>query len=683
MQPLRRILKKGPPLLLAQEVAWRIQKRWEKRRILAQLNERRSCPVTFRNIPYYRPAVSSLNKTSQELLIAFADEVCEGRFPFMGYGTVDLSRKPKWNVDFVSGMDWPAIPLDNRHCMRFDASDVKVPYELSRLQFLPVLGKAHLITGDERYRDAAKELLSDWMQANPVGVGVNWSLAMEAALRSMSICFLLNLLSPLRAEEQSWLTAVTSSLWQHLVYIEAHIEFSHLISSNHYLSNIVALYCLSLFLEGAKMEQKRRHYRERIEATIVQQVYEDGGDYEASTGYHVLVTQMFFSALLLMRASNDHPGSAFLERARRMNRVMADLASPSGELPHLGDCDDGRVELLLDDVQQMLMLPVPERNSLRVSNLLGLGKCLFGEGSGSVEDAAWYGLSCPNRTCWPQPQINRDSICSVKVLLNSGIAVLRHGSAELLFFAVPNGIAGKGSHTHNDKLSFVLRVSGQEVLCDCGTGCYTRDIAMRNRFRGTAAHNTLLIDGTEQNRIDDGRRGLFILGNEALVSRIEEGREGKDCFVRASHAGYRSLGVSHVRTIRSVGDERSFVVEDELLGNGIHDFEFNLQLAPNRNAQVSAAEDGILCRILGDPQVELTVSGPAGLQGAIQPSLVSSTFGATIPAWRLRFWGRAVVPARITTRMSWADRIEMASSQPDSAMETKIRGAVAQGACQV
>jgi len=97
-----------------------------------------------------------------------------------------------------------------------------------------VLGKAHLITGDERYRDAAKELLSDWMQANPVGVGVNWSLAMEAALRSMSICFLLNLLSPLRAEEQSWLTAVTSSLWQHLVYIEAHIEFSHLISSNHY-----------------------------------------------------------------------------------------------------------------------------------------------------------------------------------------------------------------------------------------------------------------------------------------------------------------------------------------------------------------------------------------------------------------------------------------------------------------
>jgi len=83
-------------------------------------------------------------------------KVCEGRFPFLGYGTVGLGRQPRWNVDFVSGLDWLQIPLENRHCMRFDGSDVKVPYELSRLQFLPVLGKAHVITGEERYREVAK-----------------------------------------------------------------------------------------------------------------------------------------------------------------------------------------------------------------------------------------------------------------------------------------------------------------------------------------------------------------------------------------------------------------------------------------------------------------------------------------------------------------------------------------------
>src|SRR3989454_5952786 len=365
-----------------------------------------------------------------------------------------------------------------------------------------------------------------------------------------------------------------------------------------------------------------------------------------------------------------------------MFRFLGTVASASGELPQVGDCDDGRVELLLDDVQQMLLLSVPERNSLRVSNLLGVGKCLFDEGCGSAEDAKWYGLTDPTRIPYAEPKVTPCSVDSIKVLPKSGIGVLRHGSAELLFFAIPNGIFGKGSHTHNDKLSFVLRVGGQEILCDSGTGCYTRDTTKRNRFRSTAAHNTLLIDGTEQNRIDPGPIGLFILGNEAAVSQIQEGRGARGCFLRASHTGYCSLGVTHTRTIRVVDDERAFVIEDELEGEGDHDFELNLQLAPNRSAVLGEAENGILCRVLGDRQVQLTVAGPTRLQGSIQPSLISTTYGATVPAVKVRFWGRAAVPTRITTRISWADVTDMKSGQPDSAKEGKIRGAVAEGGCQ-
>src|SRR5712691_13494449 len=119
MRPLHQFLRKDSPLLLAREVAWRIRKRWEKRRLLA-LMEERPCPVTFRNVPYYRPDISTFSETSRELLIAFADEVCEGRFPFLGYGTVGLGRRPRWNVDFVSGLDWLQILLENCLCMRVD-----------------------------------------------------------------------------------------------------------------------------------------------------------------------------------------------------------------------------------------------------------------------------------------------------------------------------------------------------------------------------------------------------------------------------------------------------------------------------------------------------------------------------------------------------------------------------------
>ena len=676
-----RILKRESPLLVACEVLWRARKEWNKWRILGRLKH--PGYLKFRATPYYNQDLQSLSENSRALIVAFADEIQAGRYPFLGYGTAEVGTRPKWNLDFISGAEWSYARCEGRECIRHDGSDVKVPYEVSRLQFLPVVGKAHVLTGDDSYRQAAKGILSHWIQSNPVLVGVNWTIAMEAALRAMSICFLLNLLSPFRPEEQPWLATVTRSLVEHLLYIEANIEFSHLLTSNHYLSDVVGLYCLSMFLHGEGMAARRREYRQRIEAEMAQQVYEDGGDYEASTGYQVLVTQLFTTALLLMRCERSTPASpAFVERLRMMFQFLGTIASTSGQLPQVGDCDDGRTELLVDDLQQMIHCPVAERNSLRVSHLLGLGQRLLGVGAGAGDDSAWYGLSDTTRSPYSEPQLNPGLTGSIKVLPRSGIGVLKHGSADLLFFAVPNGIFGKGSHTHNDKLSFVLRVGGQEVLCDSGTGCYTRDIAIRNRFRSTAAHNTLLIDGTEQNRIDSSPFGVFILGNEAAVSPIQEGREAQGCFLRASHTGYRSLGVTHTRTIRVVDDRRAFVIEDELEGDGVHDFELNFQLAPNRSAEVAAAENGILCRILGDGQIQLAVAGPTRLQGAVEPSLISTTYGATVPAMKVRICGRAALPARITTRISWKEVADTASRQPDSANEAKIHEAVAKGVCQ-
>jgi hypothetical protein len=637
----------------------------------------------FRCAPYYNPDLQSVSEHSRALIVTFADEIRAGRYSFLGYGTAELGARPKWNLDFTSGAEWAYLPGGCRDYIRLDGADVKVPFELSRLQFLPILGKAHLLRADQSYRQTAKDLLAHWIQANPAPVGVNWTIPMEAALRAMSICFLLNLLSPFSPEEQSWLATVTRSLAQHLLYIEANIEFSHLLTSNHYLSDVVGLYCLSVFLDSEGMPARRRKYRRLIEVEMAKQVYEDGGDYEASIGYQVLVTQLFTTALQLMRSDGSAPiTAAFVERLKRMFEFLNTVASTSGELPHVGDCDDGRTELLLDDLQQMIHCPVAERNSLKVSRLLGLGQRLFGIGASAGEDAAWYGLTDAARPPYSKPRLNSGSLCTIQVLPRSGIGVLKHGSADLLFFAVPNGIHGKGSHTHNDKLSFVLRIGGQEVLCDSGTGCYTKDIATRNRFRSTVAHNTLMIDGTEQNHIDASPSGLFILGNEAAVSSIQHGQDAHGYFLRASHTGYCSLGVKHTRTIRAVNNEPPFVIEDELDGDGVHDFEFNLQLAANRNAQLAAVENGIVCRILGELQIQLAINGSVGLQGTIQPSFISSTYGVTVPAVKVCIRGRAAVPARITTRISWVELNDITRMQSESAWGAKTSDGVAEGVFQ-
>jgi heparinase II/III-like protein len=676
-----KILRRESPLLLAREVLWRARRQWNKTRMLGKVKH--PGQLRFRGAPYYNPDPQSLSEHSRALIVAFADEIRVGRYPFLGYGTPALGTRPKWNRDFISGTEWSYVQRECRECIRHDGSDVKVPYELSRLQFLPVLGKAHVLTGNDSYRQAAKDLLSHWIQSNPVPLGVNWTIAMEAALRAMSICFLLNLLSPFRRDEQPWLATATRSLAQHLHYIEGNLEFSHLLTSNHYLSDVVGLYCLSVFLDGEGMAARRREYRRRIEAEMARQVYEDGGDYEASTGYQILVTQLFTTALLLMRSERSVPvAQPFVERLRMMFHFLNTVASTSCELPQVGDCDDGRCELLVDDLQQMIHCPVRERNSQRISSLPGLGQRLFGVGTGSSEDAAWYGLSEATRIPFSDPRPDPGSACPIKVLPKSGIGVLKHGSADLLFFAIPNGIFGKGSHTHNDKLSFVLRVDGQEILCDSGTGCYTRDIATRNRFRSTAAHNTLMIDGTEQNRIDAGPQGLFILGNEAAVSSIEAGSEAQGRFLRASHSGYHSLGVKHTRTIRAIDGEPAFVIDDKLDGDGVHDFELSFQLAPNRRAEIISLENGIMCRVLGGPEVQLIVTASVLLQGEIRASLVSTTYGATVPSSRVRIWGRTTVPARITTQIWWVDVAGATGDELESTRKIQFREAVGQGVSQ-
>src|SRR5580658_1171323 len=151
-----RILKRESPLLVAREVFWRARREWNKRRMISRLEHPGN--LKFRCMPYHKPDLQSLSDHSRELMVAFADEILAGRYPFLGYGTAELGTRPKWNLDFTSGAEWSYVRSECRDCIRHDGSDVKVPLELSRLQFLPILGKAHVLTGDDSYRQAAKEL---------------------------------------------------------------------------------------------------------------------------------------------------------------------------------------------------------------------------------------------------------------------------------------------------------------------------------------------------------------------------------------------------------------------------------------------------------------------------------------------------------------------------------------------
>ena len=598
--------------------------------------------LQFRPVPYYRPDLSSVGDGAAAI-VAFADEICLGRFPFLGYKTVELGLSPQWNLDFVSGYQWEHVPMAQMcPVVRHNGSDVKVPWELSRLQFLPVLAKAHLLTGERRYRDAAKTLFSDWNAKNPIGIGVNWTLAMESALRGMSLCFMLSLLQPLQPDEQAWGSQVMRSIWQHLIFTESHIEFSHLVRGNHYLSNIVGLHCMATFLDAPGMERHRAEYSRLIQLEMLHQVFKDGGDYEASFSYHVLMMQMFTSSWLLMAADGGNPPPQFTDRLEAMYRYVAELAGHDGRLPHLGDSDDGRVELLASDLRQMVELPPEKRDSLLVPGCLALGDALFHLGcGGDPSDSAWYGL---------HPQIAKSDRSRTVAFPQSGVAAGRMDDAEVVLCAIPNGIRGAGSHTHNDKLSIVARLRGAELLCDSGTCWYTRDWQVRNRFRSTAAHNTAAVDHAEQNVIYPDPGMAFFLADQAAVSPIHLSDSGNEIRLSASHTGYRRIGVTHHRTVRLLLNRIS--IEDILSGAGEHSFEIFWHLPPIWRVEKVARGRGF--EIFGPSRVSFTVESPFALDLSHESVPISRTYGGAVEhATRLRIAGSGSFPCAIVTNITW------------------------------
>jgi hypothetical protein len=634
-------LRRHSPVTLAREAVWRAWRR--HRRAGFQAAIRRDVPrLQFRSLPYYRPDLDAA-AGGAAAIIAYADLICSGSFPFLGYETTAIGFPPAWNVDFVSGYEWDSFPSDKMgQVVRHNGSDVKVPWELSRLQFLPVLAKAHLLSGEARYRRAAMELFSNWNARNPVGTGVNWTLAMEAALRGMSLCFLLSLLQPLRPEEEAWGAEVTRSIWQHLLYTESHIEFSHIVSSNHYLSNIVGLHCMATFLDAPGMEARRKGYARRVQQEILRQVYPDGGDYEASFSYHVLVLQMFTATWLLMKADGQTPAPPFTARLEAMYRYLAELAGADGRLPQVGDADDGRVELLTSDLRQMVELPCERRDSLLVPGCLALGDALFHFGcDGDPSDAAWYGL---------RPQDKKAGRARCVVFPQSGVAVGRAGNAEVVFCAIPNGIQGASSHTHNDKLSVLARLFGAELLCDSGTCWYTRDAEVRNQFRSTAAHNTIVVDGLEQNHILQDGQSLFVIGDEAAVSPIHSSESSDEIRFSASHYGYNRIGVVHQRTVRLSADRIS--IEDSLAGAGNHLVELFWHLpAPWR---VENVLQGNGLEIAGFSRIRMNFESNLALEVSHQPVQISRTYGGALQeATRLRIAASGSFPGTVVTDIVW------------------------------
>lgn len=251
---------------------------------------------------------------------------------------------------------------------------------------------------------------------------------------------------------------------------------------------------------------------------LARQILPDGGHEERSTSYHRQVRHDLEDAAELARRLTGSPPDWLLDALRRSTEWEMEMRGPDGVLPLLNDAWEGP--------------PETERGTAPVTDL-------------------------------------RDS----------GYVVLRDGDNQAIFDVGRICPPHLPPHAHADALSFVAWADGRQLVVDPGSYYYTGE--WRDRFRGTAAHNTVEVDGRDQCQF----WGDFRAAHQPRVLAQPLRRQGDVVVTAGAHDGYRRLAepVTHHRSlVWCPGD--GLVVVDVLRGRGRHEVRSSLHLAPGQCA---------------------------------------------------------------------------------------------------
>jgi hypothetical protein len=464
----------------AAELAWRIQ---STATLPARALVRRRPALPSWERPEWNAAARALVEPYSAAVRPAAERIAAGELRFWGH-RVDIE---------LTATDWTNVSRDGPAAWR---QDPKAVWELHRLQHVLPLAAAAAIDEREEWARLAAAHLLDWIEQNsPSRGGPGWSSAYETAHRLVGWSFALPLLLPWLATAER--ERLSTSFARQCAYTALRpSRFSS--ANNHRLAELTGL------LAGSAVGCADLDWQPlwaELESEAARQTYPDGGSREQASGYFLYVLEILSTASFIAEATGTSPGR--LEAPiRSMLDWLEAVAGSDGEPPPVGDDAEDRL-LRLD---------------------------YFADRRANAIAAAAGG---------PGP---RRRAARSRVLADSGYAILRAGDIRVVFDVGELGYGPLAAHGHADALAVLVDDGRNAVLRDSGTGTYVAG-SVREWLRGTAAHNTVLIDGVGQAE----SRGPHLWGRR-FETTLEAVSLGEDCdVVRAWHNGYR--GAVHARSV--------------------------------------------------------------------------------------------------------------------------------------
>lgn len=384
---------------------------------------------------------------------------------------LDLEHGPggDWHRDPTTDARWPSdLPwwrIDVRGPDR--VGDVKWTWEAARHRHLVVLARAaHLAPDDRRLAGALDAGFRGWADAVPLERSVHWLSNLELAVRSLAWLQCLAL-APHALGERT-----RRRVEAELRVVATHLRLDlrrtrHSMANNHLVGDLVGLAALQTAL-GQDRASTDRLLAEHVE----HEVRDDGSMVEESLSYHRFVLDLLALRVLVGGAPLE-----VLEALERGAQWLVRLGVLEGEVPQHGDWDEGRT-----------LVSTASVHDLRGTALLGLA--LAGSGAPEAwraehDELAWH--AGPGTPVEPAPA-------------ETGGGDVGGGTSRTVAGPWTTWLRASagGWHGHADHTALVVQHEGRTLLGDPGTGAYNGPLDERTWFRGSAAHDVLVLDGEDQ-----------------------------------------------------------------------------------------------------------------------------------------------------------------------------------------
>ena len=477
-----------------------------------------------------------------------------------GYEPID------WHLDFKSGFRWSensywtSVPYG--HLL---GVDIKVPWELARCHHLVWLGLEYSNSRDAKLFAEFRDQILDFVAANPPKFGVNWRCPMDVAIRAANWLYAFDVFRSAGATfDSKFIEVLIASLHSHGEFIRHNLERGPDFRGNHYLADIAGLVFISSYLDGPKADEWLKFSAVSLFEELEYQFFEEGTNFEGSTAYHRLSSEMFIYPALLLLLLPDKKKSIItplisarfgeaesdlwlgvwptfvIDRLKGMASFVKDITCPDGNIVQIGDCDNGRflkVSVSIGDELDERHLDHTHLAELIdfILNYNGAAVSTFQPNSSEIailgatfeknSIKTCVHTSAPSRLA-KIPHINlleklpplqreyRFSGVPTGDLVFSpypqfGVYIWRASGFFLSVRCGEIGQKGRGGHDHNDQLSVELWIDSKPVIRDPGTCIYTPFPDLRNSYRSVESHFVPRIRSAGET--GDLSRGLFFI----------------------------------------------------------------------------------------------------------------------------------------------------------------------------